>query len=80
MSPNICSLTLSSYANLTSGLALWNRNGYYCTLVTPDGEVIDPMGIVTGGSGTSLEGKLAHPTAADSRTGQHPRQPGSAAP
>jgi len=44
--------------NLASGLALWNRNGYYCTLVTPDGEVIDPMGTVTGGSTTPLEGNL----------------------
>jgi chromosome segregation protein len=44
--------------NLTSGLALWNRNGYYCTIVTPDGEVIDPMGTVTGGSSTPLEGNL----------------------
>jgi chromosome segregation protein len=41
--------------DLQAGLALWNRNGYYSTLVTPDGEVIDPMGIVTGGSGTPLE-------------------------
>jgi len=41
--------------DLQAGLALWNRNGYYSTLVTPDGEVIDPMGIVTGGSGAPLE-------------------------
>jgi len=41
--------------DLQTGLALWNRNGYYSTLVTPDGEVIDPMGIVTGGSGVPLE-------------------------
>ena len=44
--------------DLISGLSLWNRNGYYCTLVTPDGEVIDSMGIVTGGSGSSLEGSV----------------------
>jgi chromosome segregation protein len=44
--------------DLISGLSLWNRNGYYCTLVTADGEVIDPMGIVTGGSGASLEGSV----------------------
>jgi chromosome segregation protein len=44
--------------NLAAGLALWNRNGYYCTIVTPDGEVIDPMGTVTGGSTTPLEGNL----------------------
>jgi chromosome segregation protein len=41
--------------DLQAGLTLWNRNGYYSTLVTPDGEVIDPMGIVTGGSGAPLE-------------------------
>ena len=44
--------------DLQAGLALWNRNGYYSTLVTPDGEVIDPMGIVTGGSGTPLEASV----------------------
>src|ERR1043166_404954 len=44
--------------DLKSGLNLWNRNGFYMTLVTPDGEVIEPMGIVTGGSGTSLEGNV----------------------
>jgi len=44
--------------DLHAGLALWNRNGYYSTLVTPDGEVIDPMGIVTGGSGAPLEGSV----------------------
>jgi chromosome segregation protein len=42
--------------DLPGGLALWNRNGFYSTMVTPDGEVIDPMGIVTGGSGAPLEG------------------------
>ncbi len=41
--------------DLKAGLALWNRNGFYSTLVTPDGEVIDPMGIVTGGSAAPLE-------------------------
>ena len=44
--------------DLTAGLALWNRNGFHCTLVTPDGEVIDPMGIVTGGSGAALDGSI----------------------
>jgi chromosome segregation protein len=44
--------------DLKAGLALWNRNGFYRTLVTPDGEVIDPMGTVTGGSGDALEGSL----------------------
>lgn len=44
--------------DLKSGLDLWNRNGFICTLVTPDGEVIDSMGVVTGGSPDSLEGSL----------------------
>ncbi len=44
--------------NLRAALALWNRNGFYSTLVTPDGEVIDPMGTVTGGSGNALEGSF----------------------
>jgi chromosome segregation protein len=44
--------------DLRSGLELWNRNGFINTLVTPEGEVIDPMGVVTGGSSESLEGSL----------------------
>jgi chromosome segregation protein len=44
--------------DLKAGLALWNRNGFYSTLVTPDGEVIDPMGTVTGGSSDALEGSF----------------------
>ncbi len=44
--------------DLKSGLTLWNRNGFTCTLVTPEGEVIDPMGVVTGGSLDGLEGSL----------------------
>ena len=41
--------------DLRSGLELWNRNGFVNTLVTLEGEVIDPMGVVTGGSSDSLE-------------------------
>lgn len=41
--------------DLHAGLALWNRNGYHSTLVTPEGEVVDPIGIVTGGSDAPLE-------------------------
>jgi chromosome segregation protein len=44
--------------DLKAGLALWSRNGFYSTLVTPEGEVIDPLGIVTGGSETALEGSF----------------------
>ena len=42
--------------DLRAGLSLWNRNGFYSTLVTPDGEVIDPMGTVSGGSDDALDG------------------------
>jgi chromosome segregation protein len=44
--------------DLQSAIALWNRNGFYSTLVTPEGEVIDPMGVVTGGSGHLLDGNF----------------------
>ena len=42
--------------DLESGLGLWRANGFSHSLVTLDGEVIDPMGVVTGGSADSLEG------------------------
>lgn len=42
--------------DLESGLGLWRSNGFSHSLVTLDGEVIDPMGVVTGGSVESLEG------------------------
>lgn len=41
--------------DLQAGLALWNRNGYHSTMVTSEGEVIDPIGTVTGGSDAPLE-------------------------
>ncbi|MGE5215576.1 MAG: chromosome segregation protein SMC [Chloroflexota bacterium] len=41
--------------DLQAGLALWNRNGYHSTMVTSEGEVIDPIGTVTGGSEAPLE-------------------------
>ena len=42
--------------DLETGLGLWRANGFSHSLVTLDGEVIDPMGVVTGGSAESLEG------------------------
>ena len=42
--------------DLESGLGLWRANGFSHSLVTLEGEVIDPMGVVTGGSAESLEG------------------------
>lgn len=44
--------------DLKAGLDLWNRNGFHSTLVTPEGEVIDSVGIVSGGSDDSLEGNF----------------------
>ena len=54
--------------DLQAGLALWNRNGYYSTLVTPEGEVIDPMGIVTGGSGARWKEAFSRPAPAHQET------------
>ncbi|HVM95475.1 MAG TPA: chromosome segregation protein SMC, partial [Candidatus Acidoferrales bacterium] len=36
--------------DLSTGLALWRRNGVYVTMVTPDGDTIDANGVITGGS------------------------------
>ncbi len=44
--------------DLKAGLSLWGRNGFVSTLVTPEGEVIDPMGVITGGSLDNLEGNF----------------------
>jgi chromosome segregation protein len=67
--------------DLTSGLALWRKNGVHVTMVTPDGDVIDATGVITGGSERPLEegivsrrrllGELtAEITAADQRLGR----------
>jgi chromosome segregation protein len=40
--------------DLTSALAMWQTSGHRRTLVTLDGEVLDPYGVVTGGP---LEGE-----------------------
>lgn len=47
---------VSVVRDLESGLGLWRANGFSHSLVTLDGEVIDPMGVVTGGSVESLRG------------------------
>ncbi len=41
--------------DLQSGIALWERNGFRGTLVTPDGDMISPHGVLTGGSRASTE-------------------------
>ncbi len=44
--------------DLKAGLSLWGRNGFVNTLVTPEGEVIDPMGVISGGSLDNLQENL----------------------
>jgi chromosome segregation protein len=36
--------------NLTTGMQMWRRNGFAGTYVTPEGDIINPNGILTGGS------------------------------
>ncbi len=43
--------------SLQRALSLWGSNGHKKTLVTLDGEVVDPSGVVTGGA-ASIRGKL----------------------
>lgn len=42
-------------SDLQSGIVLWERNGFRGTLVTPDGDMISPHGVLTGGSRASTE-------------------------
>jgi len=36
--------------NLNSGISLWERNGFRGTFVTSEGDIINPHGVLTGGS------------------------------
>jgi len=45
--------------DLPRALDLWRRNGHKKTLVTLDGETVDPHGVVTGGSRDDGSGVLA---------------------
>lgn len=42
---------------LSRALSIWQTNGYSKTLVTLDGEVVDPYGVVSGGT-TGIRGKI----------------------
>ncbi|MEE9613494.1 MAG: chromosome segregation protein SMC, partial [Thermodesulfobacteriota bacterium] len=42
--------------DMTSAMAIWQRNGISSTLVTPKGEMIDPQGIITGGHTNGSDG------------------------
>ncbi len=44
--------------DLASAVALWQQNGVRVTLVTPDGDVIDPSGVITGGSDRPIEEEI----------------------
>jgi chromosome segregation protein len=44
--------------NLTNGISLWQQNGFCGTFVTPEGDIISPSGILTGGSGSGSEKSL----------------------
>ena len=44
--------------DLRSAIALWRQNGIRVTLVTPEGDVIDPSGVVTGGSDRPIEEEI----------------------
>ncbi len=37
--------------DLHSAVGLWRRNGFQGTLVTPEGDIVNPHGILTGGKG-----------------------------
>jgi chromosome segregation protein len=44
--------------DLQSAIGLWRQNGIRVTLVTPDGDVIDPSGVITGGSDRPIEEEI----------------------
>ncbi len=44
--------------NLVNGISLWQQNGFCGTFVTPEGDIISPSGILTGGSGNGSEKSL----------------------
>lgn len=44
--------------DLQSGLALWRKNGVRATMVTPEGDVIEASGVITGGSERPLEEEI----------------------
>lgn len=37
-------------SDLSSAVELWRKNGVHVTLVTPEGDVVAPSGVITGGS------------------------------
>jgi len=43
---------------IENGISLWKKNGFRGTFVTPEGDIISPNGILTGGSGAAVEKSL----------------------
>ncbi|MCX5850150.1 MAG: chromosome segregation protein SMC [Deltaproteobacteria bacterium] len=43
---------------IESGISLWKKNGFRGTFVTPEGDIISPHGVLTGGSGAAVEKSL----------------------
>ncbi len=44
--------------DMKTALALWRRNGTHVTMVTPEGDVLDAYGVVTGGSDRPIEEQI----------------------
>ncbi|MBN1614385.1 MAG: chromosome segregation protein SMC [Deltaproteobacteria bacterium] len=44
--------------SLREGISLWRRNGFVGTFVTPEGDIISPQGVLTGGRGAEGERSL----------------------
>ncbi|MDO9558927.1 MAG: chromosome segregation protein SMC [Syntrophales bacterium] len=44
--------------SLSNGISLWKQNGFRGTFVTPDGDLVNPQGVLTGGNGKSGETSL----------------------
>ncbi|HUH64793.1 MAG TPA: chromosome segregation protein SMC, partial [Syntrophales bacterium] len=44
--------------NLASGISLWERNGFRGTFVTTEGDIINPQGVLSGGSKTNGDKSL----------------------
>jgi chromosome segregation protein len=44
--------------DLSEALTIWRRNGVHVTMVTPDGDVIDAAGVITGGSERPVEEEI----------------------
>jgi chromosome segregation protein len=45
-------------STLNEGLFMWRQNGFRGTFVTPEGDIINPQGILTGGSNAKGERRL----------------------